>query len=76
LKTYNPKKAMLNFIAPDGMAGGGIMGDRAHVKAAELIRSGSAIVRICGIDSKMNRKRRTEHGTRRTEHGTRHSELA
>jgi len=53
---YYPKKSRLDFIAPDGMAGGGIMGDYAHVKAAALIMNGTAIVRICGLDSKMNKQ--------------------
>jgi hypothetical protein len=53
---YYPKKNRLDFIAPDGMIGGGIMGDRAHIRAAEMIMNGSAIVRICGINSKMNKQ--------------------
>jgi len=53
---YYPKKNRLDFIATDGMAGGGIYGDRAHVRAAEMIMTGTAIVRICGIDSKMNKQ--------------------
>jgi len=53
---YYPKKARLDFIAADGMIGGGILGDRAHVRAAALLMSTDAIVRICGIDSKMNKR--------------------
>ena len=53
---YYPNKSRLDFIAPDGMVGGGIIGDRAHVRAAALIMSNNAIVRICGINSKMNKK--------------------
>jgi len=53
---YHPKQSRLDFIAPDGMTGGGIIGARAHVRAAELLMNGTAIVRICGIDSKMNKE--------------------
>ena len=53
---YTPKQSRLDFLDDHGMACGGIMGPRAHVKAAELIQSGRAVVRICGIDSKMNSK--------------------
>lgn len=51
---YYPTKSRLDFIAPDGMPGGGIMGNRAHLHAAQLLTSGTAIVRVC-LDSKMNK---------------------
>ena len=57
---YYPKKHRLDFIAPDGLPGGGIVGDRAHVRAAALIMSNNAIVRICGINSKMNNRQKAE----------------
>ena len=53
---YYPKKHRLDFIAPDGLLGGGIVGDRAHVRAAELLMSGNAIVRVCGINSRINKR--------------------
>ena len=61
---YYPKKSRLDFIGADGMAEGGIIGDRAHIKAAALIQSGSAIVRICDINSKMNKRLKAEYKIR------------
>ncbi|MCL2291202.1 MAG: hypothetical protein FWC34_10980 [Bacteroidetes bacterium] len=53
LVDYYPNRSRLDFIASDGMPGGGINGNLAHLKAAELLISGNAIVRYC-LDSKMN----------------------
>ena len=68
---YTPKKSRIDFLDDHGMACGGIMGPRAHVKAAELIQSNRAIVRICGIDSKMNgsRKARMHEGRKQKAEG-------
>jgi hypothetical protein len=52
---YYPNKSRLDFLAPDGMPTGGIMGEHAHVKAAQLLQSNNALVRVC-VDSKMNRR--------------------
>jgi len=58
LADYYPKEDRLVFMSStDGMPSGGIIGDIAHLKAARLMASGSAIVRIC-LDSRMNRHRR------------------
>ena len=55
---YYPKQDRLDYISQrDNLPGGGIYGDRAHLRAAELMMSGSAIVRIV-LDSRMNRQRR------------------
>ncbi len=54
---YYPNRSRLDFIAPDGMPSGGIMGDLAHLKAARLLQSDNAIVRIC-LDSAINKKRK------------------
>ncbi len=54
---YYPTKSRLDFIAPDGMPGGGIMGDLAHLKAARLLQSDNAIVRIC-LESTINKQRK------------------
>jgi len=57
---YYPKKDRIDFLDDKGMPCGGIYGDRAHIKAAALIMSNNAIVRICGINSKMNTKWKTK----------------
>jgi hypothetical protein len=53
---YYPKKHRLDFIGDDGIPTNGIFGDYAHMKAAALIMNGTAIVRVCGIDSRMNKQ--------------------
>jgi hypothetical protein len=54
---YYPNRSRLDFIAPDGMPGGGIIGDRAHIKAALLLQSNNAMVRVC-LDNSVSKKSR------------------
>ena len=66
---YYPKKDRIDFLDDKGMPCGGIYGDRAHIKAAALIMSNNAIVRVCGINSKINRRQNAEYRMQKAKSG-------
>ena len=52
---YYPNQRRLDFLDAAGLPAGGIMGNYAHLRAAQIMMQGNAIVSIC-LDSEMNKK--------------------
>jgi len=55
---YYPKRSRLDFTDSNGVPVCGIIGNLAHLRAAAIMTSGSAIVRLC-LDRAISKKHKT-----------------